>query len=254
MPTLDPNHIEWKGFAESMRQEPENDAIRLAFADWVDENQGGQAFAGLIRAMVKVSESDPDNELGCVHWKDRRFPGQTNWQHYADAERFLKSVWPVWSPLNLLHPDTRDMWRFQRGFPSKVVIDWHGLKYLDSLLAIGPVGEVEVVFWTPVTWDIFPNTIQFQWSVASDPWFASRCPEPVFVQERGRIDWPSDRVVRQLGLVGIATTHFLNQVWGKQVGKIWYSNRRNQKVWPTVPGQGVLLPWQEPQSVPNPVE
>lgn len=236
MSILDPNDIRWKGFSQSMREKPGNDAVRLAFADWVEEVQGGVAFAGLIRSMVKVSETDPDNELNCVHWKDRRFPGQTNWQQYADAERYLKSVWPVWSPLNLLHPACRNMWRFQRGFPSKVVIDWRGLKWLDSLIAIGPIGEVEVVSHSPVTADFHSHTICFY---LNDSKLEQRLASGSFVVPIGEV--PPGRRMYQA-----ATERFLEMIWGKQVGRIWYSTRPDQKVWPTVPGQGVLLPWQDP--------
>lgn len=245
MPTLDPNHPEWKSFSEAMRAAPADDAARLVFADWVEEKMGGVAFARLIRSMCEVAKFDPTNKLGVMRWDERRFPGQSNWNHYADAERYLKSVWPEWEPLKKMHQDTRDMWRFHRGFPDKVVLDWRGLKYLDTLIAIGPVGEVEVVSGSPVTWEVFPNSIIC--SVASDPYFASRCKSPVFVLELPAGSSERESLERRIGGLHSGTTnHFLDEVWGDKVVRIWYSAKPNQKVWPTVPGAGVLLPWQDP--------
>lgn len=244
MPTLDPNHPEWKAFSEQMRAEPGNDTVRLVFADWVEEVQDGAAFAGLIRSMVEVSKTDPTNKLGVTHWDERKFPGQSNWNHYADAERFLKSAWALWSPINQLADEAKEMWRFHRGFPDKVLLDWRGLKYLDTLIAIGPVGEVEVVSGSPVTGETFPNTIQF--SATADVAFASRCESPDFVCDRNLAPHLDDNDLLRFGLLKHATTHFLNQVWGKKVVRIRYEPRPHLQVWPTRPGAGVLLPWQDP--------
>lgn len=243
MPTLDPNNPEWKGFAAQMRKEPGCDAHREVFADFVEE-RGGEAFANFIRTMIAVAKVDPTNQLGVNNWSEPRLIGQKDWKRYADAERYFRSCWGIWSPVNKLSEEAKKEWRFHRGFPDKVVLDWHGLKWLDTLIAIGPVGEVEVVNGSPVTWEIFPNTIH--WSIAGDP-LAARCKEPVFVTERGSgTEWMGHTAMWNRGLVTQASTRFLEIIWGKQVTRIWYSNRPNVQVWPTVPGQGVLLPWQGP--------
>ncbi len=240
MPVLDPNHPEWKGFVASMRESPVDDTVRLAFADFVEE-QGGPAFAGLIRSMVEIARTDPTNLLGVTHWDERVLPGQTRWNLYADAERYLKSAWAVWSPLNKLHPDAKELWRFHRGFPDKVVLNWRGLKFLDTLCAIGPVGEVEVVSGSPVEATVFDHSIQ--WSVRSDPAFAARCHAIDFV-EPTVVQHPAP--YRRSIWFAQATNYFLQQVWGDKVHHIRYNERPSVQVWPKVPGQGVLLPHQDP--------
>lgn len=241
MATLNPNDPEWKGFVASMREHPADDTTRLAFADFVEE-RGGAAFAGFVRAMVDVAKTDPTNKFGVNHWEDRVLPAQPGWKKYADAERHFKSCWGVWSPVNKLAEEAKSEWRWHRGFPDKVVLDWRGLKFLDTLCAIGPVGEVEVVSGSPVTWEIFSNTIQ--WSIRGDP-LAARCDAPEFVTGRDNV-WPSYGAVQRSGLFSYATMRFLHDMFGKMVTRIWYSNKPGVRVWPTVAGRGVLLPHEDP--------
>lgn len=224
---LDPNHPEWKGFVASMREEPANDTIRLAFADWVEE-RGGAAFALLIRSMVKVAESDPNNLLSVSGWDKKTWAGnEERFRPYRDAELAIKSVWAQWSPVKDLYPDARNEWRFHRGYPDKVVIDWRGLKWLDTLCAIGPVGEVIVVGGSRVSSQVYATTIQFS---LDDPHLHTRVKSPYFILMRKDV-LVGNFVPLRSNLRTQVATHFLNEIWGDKVTRIRYEPRQ-LKVWP----------------------
>jgi uncharacterized protein (TIGR02996 family) len=225
---INPNHPEYKAFVAQMRARPGDDAIRLVFADWVEEKQNGAALACLIRAMVEVGGIDPTNVLTNNGWKDKVCVGAPRWKMYADAERFFRSVWPEWSPMNLLHMGCADLWEFHRGFPEKVVLDWDGMKWLDTLTALGPVGEVEVTAGTPVRWKLFPTSIQFS---LDDPRWHTRIPAPTFFVDRGELSKVIVNSNFETGAIGYATTQFLGQIWKGKVQRIRYTNQPALRVW-----------------------
>lgn len=223
---LDPNHPEWKAFVASMRDEPLNDTPRLAFADWLMEH-GGEAFGTLIDAMVRAAQIDPYNKLSLFAWDSKARIGGQQWEPFALAERAIKSAWGAWVPLKDMHMDARHAWRFHRGFPETVILDWEGLKYLDWLCAMGPVGEVLVVDGSPVRITIHPTTLHF---ALDDPRYHPRCSTPHFAMPRAAV--PDDSRVNLTNVLAAATTHFLKQVWGEQVTHIRYERRRGINVWP----------------------
>lgn len=229
MSLVNPNDPEWKGFAASMRTNPACDITRLAFADWLADHNF-EAFARLIRAMVEVAQFDPHNRLNTWGWEDKKYMGLSRpVPAYAEAELCMKSVWAAWSPVKDLTGECRLEWWFHRGFPVKVVLDWRGLKWLDHLIALGPVGEVEVVGGSPVRAEVFPNTILFS---LDDPAYHPRLGCASFVINR-RDCLVGSYVPHQSTLYTLATTRFLNQLWGELVGDIKYKPRRNNfPVWP----------------------
>lgn len=230
MPTVNPNHPEWKGFVAAMRLKPGDDSIRLGFADFVQE-QGADALAGLIRTMVRVSEIDPTNQLGTMGWEEKKAIGTSGWKLYEDALRFLHSTWALWSPLKDLHMDARSGWRFHRGFPDLVYLDWKGLDHLDKLCAIGPVGEVVVVAGAPLSWRFFPSTIQF---TLNDLRLSRLKLDHTLVIQRSNVVVSLN--ARNRGLVHGAATHFLTEMFGEKVQRIRYEMKPGMKVWPTKPG------------------
>lgn len=222
---LDPNHPEWKGFVASMRDEPLNDAPRSAFADWLME-RGGEAFGTLIDAMVRAARIEPDNKLSLFAWDSKAKIGSPQWEPFALAERAIKSAWGAWVPLKDMHMDARYSWRFHRGFPETVVIDWEGLKYLDWLCAMGPVGEVVVVGGTPVQIRVQPASLHF---ALDDPRYHPRLAVPHFTTPRDSV--PDDSRGSWANILAVATTHFLQELWGDKVTRIRYE-RRAINVWP----------------------
>jgi uncharacterized protein (TIGR02996 family) len=127
---------EEQGFLDAIRGEPDDDAHRLVYADWLDEYETGEgrraARAEFIRIQCALSDPKTDTMLR-VKLKDRE-------------RRLLAEHQREWEqPLRDLAPEGIKTILFRRGFPQGVRITAAAFfLYAEQLLALVPVPVREV--------------------------------------------------------------------------------------------------------------
>jgi uncharacterized protein (TIGR02996 family) len=96
------------GFFKAILAHPQDDGLRLVYADWLEEHGGpaDAARAEFIRTQVELSRLPDD---------DPRRPALEDREHelLAARERRWLGDWPQSIP----------QWRFERGFLAEIVID-----------------------------------------------------------------------------------------------------------------------------------
>jgi uncharacterized protein (TIGR02996 family) len=112
-----------EAFLQAILEAPEDDAPRLVYADWLEEN-GDPERAEFIRVQIRFSSLGPDDPA----WARLQAREQALWK--AHAEEWL-------APLPRA---TREWVVFERGFPGRVSCPFHELPGLDEgLWKVAPV-------------------------------------------------------------------------------------------------------------------
>jgi uncharacterized protein (TIGR02996 family) len=120
-----------EAFLEAIRDDPDDDAPRLIYADWLEDHAGpaGRARAAFIRAQVRLAALPPDHPAR---------PGLED-----EAGDLLAGHEEEW-----VAPFRRRVfaWEFRRGFVERVTLPAESfLEHAAALLAAGPVREVHLL-------------------------------------------------------------------------------------------------------------
>lgn len=149
---FDLNDPEWKSWVLSMRQCREDNLVRLAFADWLDDRYGqANAFGALIRAMVDCEAEIPGAVLTPTGWWPDAYLKTPRWGRFEEAAARFRQTWMHWPPLaampvpkqpaDVITEMVACQWR--RGFPERLVLSWDlWMTWCDQVCAVGPVGTV----------------------------------------------------------------------------------------------------------------
>jgi uncharacterized protein (TIGR02996 family) len=128
-------------FLEAILADPDDDAVRLVYADWLDEH-GQPERAEFIRVQVERARRSPR--------------GNRSFELEQREEQLLKGREEAWAvPL----PGLAKQWQFRRGFVESVQIE--GEKFLpraDELFATFPLRSLQLII---VGWQHYGFTRQF---------------------------------------------------------------------------------------------
>lgn len=132
------------GFEPFMRaivDQPDDDAIRLVAADWLDEH-GEPERAEFIRVQCELAKCPPEVRAD-RRWSDLRYAVREPWDALRRRERELYAVaveqnWPMQFPRGVVDS------RWTRGFQSFVACDWPTWQtHAAALLAACPIANAK---------------------------------------------------------------------------------------------------------------
>jgi len=136
-------------FLRAAAVNPEDDALRLAYADWLDE-QGGETFAahaGLVRLQVRRSRLDVfDPAWGTLLEEETRYLQKYKRDlngriHYSLHRKGLRGL--VDSRRGLIRG-----WDYHRGMIARVSASVGGLTaHSELVFSLGPIESVRIVGW-----------------------------------------------------------------------------------------------------------
>lgn len=169
-----PTEAEW---IATIADDPENDGLRLVFADWLEE-QGDTARAEFIRCAVELTHHASDVAILAADYLEReRFerlrqrerellgrhgrkwfdpiakrllpPEYFDGRYGEDARAVVRTDdWRNWIEYHVGELNSGPRWKIARGFVSAVTLSWEDwAAHADAILLAAPVVEVRLTNW-----------------------------------------------------------------------------------------------------------
>ena len=141
-------------FIRAATADPDDDTIRLVYADWLDE-QGDEvhsSHAAFVRLQVRRSRTDPfdperaelvEQEVACLQMHKRAWNGRVH--RFLIRSGFTERV-------DARRGAIRE-WGYHRGMIAHVSVGAQALvTHADSVFALGPIQRVRLANWWDADW------------------------------------------------------------------------------------------------------
>ena len=160
--------VDHPGFLADIIAHPEDDALRLIYADWL-EDHGQPEWAEFIRVQVELDPDDRDNRrtqerLNYLRQRERELLNETTYRYRRNGHWERSWGCYVWGPPQSLWHLNSKAWTFRRGFVVEIHAPLQTL--LDHLPAVVRRHPVEVVRATDRAPDSAIQGVNGWWDVS----------------------------------------------------------------------------------------